>query len=196
MAVDLPSGEGQGGIDDSNAGKQPDRHAWPEHQAGRRGLAEVRGRDEYYESLRAAVGWSAATRYPGEAADTRAGRSGWDAADAGKRPSLDALRISAERAAHILDGDKTGGGHRHGTGSPGRTEFPAHWSDDTILHAIMAVARRPEAVRQQWNDRWKARADIGGVTVTAIINPDGAIWTAWPEEGSPGVVRNPEKGAT
>jgi hypothetical protein len=28
-----------------------------------------------------------------------------------------------------------------------------------------------------------------------IINPDGAIWTAWPQAGSPGVVRNPKESA-
>ena len=89
----------------------------------------------------------------------------------------------------------TGGGHRHGTGSPGRTEFPAHWRDDRILDAITALARHPETVRRQWNERWRGRGQSGDLWITAIIGPDGAIWTAWPEEGSPGVVRNPEKGS-
>jgi hypothetical protein len=32
------------------------------------------------------------------------------------------------------------------------------------------------------------------VAITAIVHPDGRIWTAWPEEGSPGVIRNPKEG--
>jgi hypothetical protein len=62
---------------------------------------------------------------PAELPDTPPARSGWDAVHAPGRPPLDALHINAERAAHILDGDATGGGHRHGTGVPGKTESPA-----------------------------------------------------------------------
>jgi hypothetical protein len=32
------------------------------------------------------------------------------------------------------------------------------------------------------------------VEVSAVVQSDGQVWTAWPEEGSPGVVRNPQKG--
>jgi hypothetical protein len=108
---------------------------------------------------------------------------------------LDALHIKAERAAHILDGDTTGGGHRHGTGVPGKTEFPAGWDDATIMDNVAAVARAPDDVHQQSNGRWKARGESGNVRISVIINPDGAIWTAWPLAGSPGVVRNPREGA-
>ena len=123
-------------------------------------------------------------------------RSGWDALDTPGRPPPDALRISADRAVHILDGDETGGGHRHGTGRPGKTEFPADWDDATITGNITAVAHGPESVRQQVNGRWKARGERDQVGITVIINPDGAIWTAWPQAGSPGVVRNPKEGAS
>ena len=33
---------------------------------------------------------------------------------------------------HILDGDGTGGGHKAGTGKPGKSEFPKDWSDAKI----------------------------------------------------------------
>jgi hypothetical protein len=56
------------------------------------------------------------------------------------------------------------------------------------------VAHHPDNVRQQWNERWKLHGTRDAVEITVIINPDGVIWTAWPEEGSPGVVRNPKKG--
>ena len=130
-----------------------------------------------------------------ELPDTPAARSGWDAVRAPGRPPLDALHIHAERAAHILDGDATGGGHRHGTGIPGKTEFPADWDDATIMDSIAAVARVPGSVHQQANGRWKARGEHGHVGITVIINPDGAIWTAWPQARGPGVVRNPKEAA-
>ena len=130
-----------------------------------------------------------------ELPDTPPARSGWDAVDKRGRPPPDALHIDAKRAAHILDGDTTGGGHRHGTGVPGKTEFPADWDDAAIMDNIAAVARVPDSVHQQANGRWKARGQHGDVRITVIVNPDGAIWTAWPQAGSPGVVRNPKESA-
>jgi hypothetical protein len=126
-----------------------------------------------------------------ESADT-ALLSGWDAIPENARPPLDAMSDSPERARHVLDGDATGGGHRHGTGSPGKTEFPANWDDDKINDAINAVAREPDTVHQQWNGRWNATGEVDQVKLTVIIKPAGDIWTAWPDENSPGVVRNPE----
>jgi hypothetical protein len=103
------------------------------------------------------------------------------------------IRAADDRRTHILDGDKTGGGHRHGTGVPDKTEFPADWDDDQIIDAILAVARTPdrEPEHQNWNDRWKVSGQHKGVEIFAIVESDGAIWTAWPGEGSPGVVKNP-----
>jgi hypothetical protein len=127
----------------------------------------------------------------GAGQDAPPGRSGWDALGTPGRPPLDALRITADRAAHILDGDATGGGHRHGTGRPGKTEFPADWDDARITGSIAAVAAGPDSVEQQPNGRWFVRGERDSVWIIVIVNPDGVIWTAWPEEDSPGVVRNP-----
>jgi hypothetical protein len=52
--------------------------------------------------------------------------------------------LTWDRRAHILDGDKTGGGHRRGTGCQGKTEFCAEWDDDKIVHAVLNVAREPD----------------------------------------------------
>jgi Bacterial EndoU nuclease len=79
-----------------------------------------------------------------------------------------------------------------GTGQPGKTEFPASWNGAAILDAVTAVGFSPDTVRKQWNDRWKARGTYHDVPITVIIDPDAAIRTAWPDEGGPGVVRNPE----
>ncbi len=142
-----------------------------------------------------------ARRPAGDLADEpeRQTGNGWDAAGVAghpDRPAPESLRISPARRTHILDGDVTGGGHRHGTGHHGKTEFPADWDDGTIMENILDVARRPGSVHQQWNGRWKGRGEGDGVDVTTIINPDGSIWTAWPEEGGRGVIRNLRKDTT
>lgn len=157
--------------------------------AARSDPAEWRGRGEYYEVLRVADG-----KPPG---DSREDRSGWDAVDAADRPSPEDMRVSPERTTHILDGDEkgSGGGHRPGVGKPGKTEFPAGWNDKKIVDTVVDVARQPDSVpeHQHWNDRWVCSGIRDSVEVSVIVLRSGEIWTAWPEEGSPGVIRNPPK---
>jgi len=163
--------------------------------AARAGPAEHRSRAEYYEVLRAADGKPvpASDRHT-VATDSRPDRSGWDTVDAEKRPALDTLRVTEERASHILDGDSHGGGHRHGTGRPGKTEFPASWSDEKITDSLLDVARQPDQQpkHQQWKDRWVAQGTREDVKVVVVIAGDGRIWSGWPKDG-PGVARNPQE---
>jgi hypothetical protein len=152
---------------------------------------EPRSRTEYYEMLHATVSGSVRT-------GDRPEHSGWDAIAADDRPRLDALRISPERTTHILDGDPTpagGGGHRSGTGKPGKTEFPAGWDDKKVMDRVLDVARRPDSppVHQHWNDRWVCSGTRDRVEVSVVVLRSGEVWTAWPEEGGPGVVRIPRK---
>jgi hypothetical protein len=173
--------------------------------AGRTEPAETRSRQECYDALRAADGKpvqaSDNQRAPaGERTDApaeeRTDRSGWDTVDAGKRPPLDELRVTPERSAHILDGDDAGrGGHRHGVGNPGKTEFPASWDDKKIMDNVRDVARRPDQppIYQDWNSRWLARGTRDDVEVVVVIAGDGRIWSGWPRPGGPGVVRNPRR---
>jgi hypothetical protein len=167
-------------------------------------LAEPRTRQEVYEALRAADGRpvqaSDNQRAPAEArtdapAEARTDRSGWDTVASEKRPPLDAMRITPERTVHILEGDSTGGGHRHGTGKPGKTEFPAGWNDEKITDALLDVARRPDQQpgHQKWNDRWVARGTRDDVEVVVVIAGDGRIWSGWPNPGGSGVIKNPEE---
>jgi hypothetical protein len=190
MALDGTNGDG-------SSDERPERHlrvGGPDAEAAgsRTELAEPRTRTEYYEALRAADGEAA--RGDEDQADERAGRSGWDAIDAEDRPDIDALRVTPERATHILDGDATSGGHRHGTGKPGKTEFPASWDDGKVIDTVLDVARRPDPTpgRQEWNDRWVARGTRDDVGIVAVIQRDGRIWSAWPLPGGAGVVKNPE----
>ena len=114
-------------------------------------------------------------------ADSRSDHSGWDSVDAANRPSLDALRVSPERHAHILEGDADGsGGHRHGIGNPGKTEFPVSWNDEKIIDALLDVACQPDHPprRQEWNDRWVARGTRDDVEVVVLIARDGVYGVA------------------
>lgn len=170
-------------------GSQPELHrggTGRDVPAGRVELAEPRSRAEYRDAMRAGD----------EGAVPADSGSGWDAVDAGNRPALDALRITPERATHILDGDSTdSGGHRHGVGSPGKTEFPASWDDKKIMDTILEVGRRPDEppIYQDWNGRWLARGTRDEVTVVVVIASDGRIWSGWPRIGGPGVVKNPKE---
>jgi hypothetical protein len=192
MALDRPD-------DDFEAGEaRLEQHlrncgASGETPAVRSGPAESRTREEYYEALSAADDRPADDRH---AADSRTDHSGWATVDAANRPQLDALRVSPERRAHILEGDADGsGGHRHGVGNPGKTEFPASWNDEKITDALLDVARRPDHPpgHQEWNDRWVARGTRDDVEVVVVIARDGRIWTGWPTPGGPGVVKNPKE---
>ena len=155
--------------------------------------AESRTREEYYEALRAADDNLAEDAH---AADSRTDHSSWDTVDAANRPPVEAIRVSPERTTHILDGEPGGGGHRHGIGKPEKTEFPASWDDKKIMNNVVDVAQRPDAppVLQHWNNRWVCSGTRDSVEVSVIVLRSGEVWTAWPEEGSPGVVRNPKKG--
>jgi len=126
----------------------------------------------------------------------RQGR-GWEAPDVRDHPDQPAradTRMPADRTQHALGGDgpqKPGGGHRHGTGKPDKTEFPKDWSDETIVSFVEDVSRRPDEVLWQDNKRWRVRGERDGVNINAVILPDGRIWTAWPDEGGRGVRKNP-----
>jgi len=155
---------------------------------------ESRSREEYYEALRVASAGKAADD-GGEAVDAE--RSGWDSVDAEDRPKAEDIRVTSERTTHILDGEPGGGGgHRHGVGKPGKTEFPASWTDERVIANILDVARRPDKppTRQDWNDSWLCSGTRDAVKVWSVVERSGDILTGWPEEGGPGVVRNPKKG--
>jgi hypothetical protein len=171
MALDRP--------DDDFGSPEQERPA-SDVPAARYEPVESRGRAEYYEVLRAAD----------------ADRSGWGSLDAADRPKVEDVNLTPERTNHILDGEPGGGGgHRHGVGKPGKTEFPGSWDDEKIMSHVLDVVRRPDSapVLQHRNNRWICSGTRDGVEVTAIVLRSGEIWTAWPEEGGPGVRRNPKK---
>ena len=187
MALDRPDDDFGSPERERPAGDVPAARSEPAEPA------EPRSRAEYYEVLRAAS--------DGETADDGRGavdadRSGWDSVDAADRPKVEDINVTPGRRTHILDGDKTGGGHRHGVGKPGKTEFPASWNDERVIANVLDVARRPDKppTHQDWNDTMLCTGTRDAVKVWAVVERSGDILTSWPEEGGPGVVRNPRRG--
>ena len=106
----------------------------------------------------------------------------------GKKGLVD---LTEHRKRHILDGDSKGGGHRHGTGKSGKTEFPANWDDGKILHEISDVATDPKAQRGvgKWGAQW-ARGTRDGVDIHVDFYPPnskhaGKISTGYPRNAKP-----------
>lgn len=103
------------------------------------------------------------------------------------------VTISDERAKHILEGDgpgKPGGGHRPGTGKPGKSEFPSGWSDEKIIDSVVGVANDSSSSRgpRQGNGNVPVRGTRDGVDIEVIVNPgNNTIVTGYPTN----VSRNP-----
>ena len=104
--------------------------------------------------------------------------------------SIDSVSIPEDRARHILDGEGRSGGHRYGTGIPGKTEFPATWSDDDILEAIRQVAGTGTVDRPAHREGdLVVVGEVNGVTIEVVVQPNGEVRTGYPLSG-PGVRRN------
>jgi hypothetical protein len=104
--------------------------------------------------------------------------------------SIESVSIPEDRARHILDGEGRGGGHRYGTGIPGKTELPARWSDDDILEAIRQVAGTGTVDRPAHRDGDLVIIGVvNGVTIEVVVQPKGEVRTGYPISGS-GVSRN------
>ena len=76
---------------------------------------------------------------------------------------------------HILDGDATGGGHRFGTGITGKSEFPAGWNDDKIVHYISDVATDPRSTVSVKGAVTVVTGTREGTDIRVIIRPDNGV---------------------
>lgn len=93
-----------------------------------------------------------------------------------------ASRISPQRREHILYGDITGGGHKHGVGAPCKSEFPAHWDDDTIIKEIEMIAANDNLNwEEQRNGYYVTEQNVGTVRVRVVKARNGDdVITAYP----------------
>lgn len=92
------------------------------------------------------------------------------------------IRISDQRANHILYGDVRGGGHKFGIGTPCKSEFPSNWNDAKIISTAKQIAAND-------NINWRAGRNgyfvgeqmIDGVNVRVVLDAEkDDIITAYP----------------
>lgn len=82
------------------------------------------------------------------------------------------ITVTDARMRHILDGDATGGGHRHGAGDPVKSKFPATWSDAKIKSALLSIANDASLITSvQPNGRARKEGVRDGVRIRVIYDP-------------------------
>lgn len=109
-----------------------------------------------------------------------------------------AISVSPKRRIHILDGDRSGGGHGPGRGTPGKSEFPRWMSDDDVIREVERIANDPASYRDRrvptGPDRYEAEGSVrappgeAALRVKVVVEPRGeGVVTAYPTN----VRRNP-----
>ena len=82
-----------------------------------------------------------------------------------------------------------GGGHGSGRGIPGKTEYPAGWSDDEAMDLVLDVAQSPAGAVEQPDGTFRAWGVRDEVELRVIVTQLGHLVTAYPVSGK-GVVTN------
>ncbi len=87
--------------------------------------------------------------------------------------NIDAPRLSQEAEDHILIGDKSGGGHKFGTGRDCKSEFPKGWDDAKIVGSIKKVAANDNLKwKKQKNGYFAATQRVDGIRVRVILDKE------------------------
>ena len=84
--------------------------------------------------------------------------------DGGMKPSL----ADNKGKEHILNGNETGGGHRAGTGTKGKSEFSSNWFDEKILGEISDVATDPPSKQRPSGTRTISIGTRDGVKIKTV----------------------------
>jgi hypothetical protein len=95
------------------------------------------------------------------------------------------FKLTEQRRIHVLFGDGTGGGHKSGSGKPGKTEFPQSWSDDKIISVITRIANDQKLpMRQSGKRYWLRMGEEDGLQIRVVLDRERSeIVTGYPVEG-------------
>ena len=157
-------------------------------------------RQEYYERLRRDAELEQARGHAAyyQRSDAPPGGTVWDLAPAPRLEDIHLPQFRAQAIAHgHPDQDPHEGGHLHGTGKPGVSEFPPGWDERKIAETALAVAHNPDTIdwvdpaeepasRGLYPPYWEARDRVEGMTVTVSVRKSGEITEAWPDDPDPG----------
>ena len=99
------------------------------------------------------------------------------------------INLSTRAEKHILYGDRSGGGHKHGVGKPCKSEFPKNWDDQTILSSVKKIAANDNLSWEQQNNGYHVVEQFhDGIKVRVVMGENRRnIITAYPVN----VPRNP-----
>ena len=154
--------------------------------AGAAAVTKSGGITRIENGLRDIIAYAKTRGGPGGKTSTAADAGGTN--NSGDKPNL----LDDKGKTHVLDGDPTGGGHRPGTGKPGKSEFPSDWSDNKITGEISDVATDPKSTRTPGRGgRTIVQGTRDGVDITVVIESasrGGRIITGFPTN----VPRNPK----
>ncbi len=92
--------------------------------------------------------------------------------------------ISNRVIGHIIDGDAKGGGHSAHATKPGKSHFPASWSDDKIKGEIEITVAYPDEIREIAPGKRILTRGVDGTSVTVVVVKTKKGWkvrTAYPE---------------
>lgn len=85
--------------------------------------------------------------------------------------SLAPYTVTERRRIHILYGDATGGGHKAGAGKPGKTEFPASWSEEKIISIITKIANDKNLpIRQSGKRYWVRMGEEENLQIRVVLD--------------------------
>jgi hypothetical protein len=92
------------------------------------------------------------------------------------------FKLTPKRKTHILYGDGTGGGHKFGTGIPGKTEFPESWNEDKIITTVIRIANDSQLpMRPSGRRYWLRMGEEDGLQIRVVLNREnGEIVTGYP----------------
>lgn len=77
--------------------------------------------------------------------------------------------LSEARVAHILHGDHTGGGHRHGAGKPCKSEFPKGWADEKIISVTRRIAANDNLDWERQDNGYYVAETFEGRTKVRVV---------------------------
>ncbi len=99
--------------------------------------------------------------------------------------------ITDQRVHHILHGNGTSGGHKFGTNTPCKSEFPADWDDNQIIETAKRIAANDNLDwKQGKNGYFVADETVNGIKVRVVLGEQKrSIITSYPLN----VKRNPCK---
>ncbi|MCV7383493.1 EndoU domain-containing protein [Mycolicibacter longobardus] len=112
----------------------------------------------------------------------------------------DDARIPEATRRHILDGDRSGGGHRFTSLEPNKSLFPESWDDDLIIAAIIRTLDGPYTTSDDHEHLRDPNIRnlygyVDGVRVVVGTARDGSVITAHPIDGV-GVMRTGKEDPT